>query len=142
MVEESRSWDYRRIQVALSNLEHKIGPQHDCRHSAAARHRAGTRTEPRDHMEGEFLTQKWELIVAADFLTVEMWTRRGLQRFVVLFFIELPTRKVAIADTASVVNGLWMHQIGRNLTDAVDGILRGKRYLMHNLETHCSPRGF
>jgi hypothetical protein len=69
----------------------------------------------------EFLTRHWELIVAADFFTVEVWTRRGLQQFVVLFFIELPTRKVEIAGVATVANGLWMSQIGRNLTDAVEG---------------------
>jgi putative transposase len=80
----------------------------------------------------EFLTRHWELIVAADFFTVEVWTRRGLQRFIVLFFIELSTRKVEIAGIASVANGLWMSQIGRNLTDAVDGILKGKRYLIHD----------
>jgi transposase InsO family protein len=28
--------------------------------------------------------------------------------------------------------GLWMSQVGRNLTDAVDGILNGKRYLIHD----------
>ena len=70
--------------------------------------------------------------MAADFFTVEVWTRRGLQRFIVLFFIELSTRKVEIAGIASVANGLWMSQIGRNLTDAVDGILNGKRYLIHD----------
>src|SRR5712692_6810393 len=32
----------------------------------------------------EFLSRHWELIVAADFFTVEVWTRKGLQRFVVL----------------------------------------------------------
>ena len=80
----------------------------------------------------EFLTRHWELIVAADFFTVEVWTRRGLQRFMVLFFIDLSTRKVEIAGIASVANGLWMSQIGRNLTDAVDGILNGKRYLIHD----------
>jgi len=63
---------------------------------------------------------------------VEVWTRRGPQRFIVLFFIELSTRKVEIAGIASVANGLWMSQIGRNLTDAVDGILNGKRYLIHD----------
>src|SRR5207302_683373 len=78
----------------------------------------------------EFLARHWELIVAADFFTVEVWTRRGLQRFVVLFFIELSTRKVEIAGIAAVANGLWMSQIGRNLTDAVDGILQ--RYLIHD----------
>ena len=60
------------------------------------------------------------------------WTRRGLQRFMVLFFIELSTRKVEIAGIASAANGLWMSQIGRNLTDAVEGILHGKRYLIHD----------
>lgn len=30
------------------------------------------------------------------------------------------------------VNGLWMSQIARNLTDAGDGILTGKRFLIHD----------
>jgi putative transposase len=80
----------------------------------------------------EFLARHWELIVAADFFTVEVWTRRGLQRFVVLFFIDLSTREVEIAGMASTVNGLWMSQIGRKATDAVDGIFWGKRYLIHD----------
>jgi hypothetical protein len=78
------------------------------------------------------LEQHWDLIVAADFFTIEAWTLRGLQRFMVLFFIELSTRKVEIAGIAPIANGLWMNQIGRNLTDAVDGILKDKRYLIHD----------
>jgi len=39
---------------------------------------------------------------------------------------------VEIAGIASNANALWMAQIGRNLTDAEDGILTGKRYLMHD----------
>jgi hypothetical protein len=80
----------------------------------------------------EFLSRHWGLIVAADFFTVEVWTRRGLKRFVVLFFMELSTRKVEIAGIASAASGLWMSQIGRNLTDATDGMLNGKRYLIHD----------
>jgi putative transposase len=80
----------------------------------------------------EFLTRHWELIVAADFFTVEVWTRRGLQRFVVLFFLDLSTRQVEVAGIVSVANGLWMGQVGRKVTDAVDGILLGKRYLIHD----------
>jgi hypothetical protein len=72
------------------------------------------------------------LIVAADFFTVEVWTRRGLQRFRVLFFIDLSTRKVDIGGIGAPANGLWMSQIGRKITDADDGILKGKHYLMHN----------
>ena len=49
-----------------------------------------------------------------------------------LFVIELSTRKVEIAGIAPVADGLWMDQIGRNLTDAGDGILKGKRYLIHD----------
>lgn len=59
-------------------------------------------------------------------------SRHGLQRFFVLFFIELSTRKVEIAGIASAASGLWMSQIGRNLTDAPYGILHGKRYLIHD----------
>ncbi len=80
----------------------------------------------------EFLSQHWELIVAADFFTVEVWTRRGLQRYIVLFFIELSTRRVEVAGIASVANGLWMSQIARNISDSVDGLLTGKRYLIHD----------
>jgi hypothetical protein len=39
---------------------------------------------------------------------------------------------VEIAGIASSANGLWMSQIGRRVTDAVDGILNGKRYLIHD----------
>jgi len=80
----------------------------------------------------EFLRQHWELIVAADFFTGEVWTRKGLRRFFILFFIDLPTRKVEIAGIAANANGLWMSQVGRNITDAVEGILKGKRYLIHD----------
>jgi hypothetical protein len=79
----------------------------------------------------EFLTRHWDLMVAADFFTVEVWTRRGLQRFLILFFIDLSTRKVEIAGIAQAANGLWMSQIARNLTDVEPGILTGKRYLIH-----------
>jgi len=64
--------------------------------------------------------------------TIEVWTPTGLRRFVVLFFMELSTRRVEIGGVASRVNGLWMTQIARNLTDDVDGFLKGKRYLIHD----------
>jgi hypothetical protein len=70
--------------------------------------------------------------VAADFFTIEVWTAKGLQRFMVLFFIELSTRRVEIAGISASANGLRMSQIARNLTDSVDGLLTGKRYLIHD----------
>src|SRR3954452_25261763 len=71
----------------------------------------------------EFLKRHWELIVAADFFTIEVWTSKGLTRYLVLFFMDLSIRKVAIASIASHANGLWMSQVVRHVTDAVDGIL-------------------
>src|SRR6516165_6771120 len=131
MAKENRSWGYRRMQGALSNLGHEVG------RGTIAEMLARHGLEPAPGRERkttwkEFLTQHWNLIVAADFFTIEAWTRRGLQRFVVLFFMELSTRKVEIAGIASSPSGLWMNQVGRNLTDAVDGLLKGKRYLIHD----------
>jgi hypothetical protein len=70
--------------------------------------------------------------VAADFFTIEVWTAKGLQRYIVLFFIELSTRRVEIAGISAAANGLWMSQIARNLTDTADGFLTGKRHLIHD----------
>src|SRR6266850_1721448 len=131
MAEENRDWGYRRIQGALFNLGHELARST----IAEILKRHGIEPAPersRKTTWKEFLSRHWELIVAADFFTVEVWTRRGLQRFVVLFFIELSTRKVEIAGIAAVANGLWMSQIARNLTDADEGILAGKRYLIHD----------
>jgi transposase InsO family protein len=40
--------------------------------------------------------------------------------------------QVEIGGIASSVNGLWMAQIARNITDAIDGFFKGKRYLIHD----------
>ena len=90
MAEENRDWGYRRIEGALSNLGHQLA------RSTIARilERHGIEPAPersRKTTWKEFLSRHWELIVAADFFTVEVWTRRGLQRFIVLFFIDLST---------------------------------------------------
>jgi transposase InsO family protein len=72
------------------------------------------------------------VIVAADFFTIEVWTRKGLTRFVVLFLIDLSSRRVEFAGLARQANGLWMSQIARNLSDSAEGFLLGKRYLIHD----------
>jgi putative transposase len=131
MARENRDWGYGRIEGALSNLGHKLARST----IAEILKRHGIEPAPERKKKTtwkEFLAQHWEVLVAADFFTVEVWTRRGLQRFMVLFFIELATRKVEIAGIASVANGLWMIQIARNVTDPFDGILKGKQYLIHD----------
>lgn len=131
MANENRTWGYRRLQGAISELGHKLARST----IAAMLRKHGIEPAPersRKTTWKEFLSQHWEFIVAADFFTVEVWTWKGLKRFFVLFFIDLSTRKVEIGGIASTANGLWMSQIGRNITDATDGILNGKRYLIHD----------
>jgi putative transposase len=99
MAEENRDWGYRRIQGALSNLGYEMARST----VADILKRHGIEPAPersRKTTWKEFLTRHWELIVAADFFTVEVWTRRGLQRFLILFFIELSTRRVEVVDRA------------------------------------------
>ncbi|MFL6415626.1 MAG: IS3 family transposase [Bryobacteraceae bacterium] len=131
MAEENRDWGYRRIQGALSNLGYA------CARSTIADilRRHGIKPAPdrnRKTTWTEFLKRHWELIVSADFFTTEIWTANGQTRYLVLFFIDLSTRKVEIAGIASRANGLWMSQVGRHITDAVDGFLNGKRFLIHD----------
>jgi putative transposase len=131
MAEENRDWGYRRIEGALSNLGHKLARST----IAEILRRHGVEPAPERKKKTtwkEFLAPHWDILVAADFFTVEVWTRKGLQRFMVLFFIELSTRQVEIAGIASVANGLWMTQIAKQVTDPMEGILKGKRYLIHD----------
>ena len=83
----------------------------------------------------EFLRAHWEVLGATDFFTVEVWTLHGLVRYHVLFVIRLSSRKVHIAGIIPEPDGQWMKQIGRNLTDCVDGFLCGCRYLIHDRST-------
>ena len=71
-------------------------------------------------------------IAATDFFTVEVLTLAGLVRYYVLFVIDIETRRVQIAGLVRQPHGAWMKQVARNLTDAVDGALKGKRYLIHD----------
>ena len=131
MAAENRDWGYTRIIGALSNLGHELA-----RGTVAnILKRNGIEPAPersRKTTWKEFLTQHWDLIVAADFFTIEVWTAKGLQRFMVLFFTDLSTTRVEIAGISDSGNGVWMTQIARNLTDSVDGLLTGKRYLIHD----------
>ena len=80
----------------------------------------------------ESLKMHWEVLGATDFFTVEVWTLHGLVRYHVLFGIRLSTRAVHVAGIVPEPDGLWMKQVGRNLTDDVDGFLSGCRYLIHD----------
>src|SRR3989442_2849309 len=90
MARENRGWGYRRIQGALANLGHLLA--YNTIADILRRH--GIEPAPersRKTTWKEFLRSHWDQIVAGDFFTIEVWTPTGLQRFVVLFFMELST---------------------------------------------------
>lgn len=87
-----------------------------------------------------FLASHWESIAATDFFTVEAWTKTGLSRFLVLFVIDISTRRVQIAGIHRNPTEKQMLQWARNLTDAEDGFLKGKRVLIHDRDPLFTSR--
>jgi putative transposase len=79
MAVENRDWGYRRIQGALANLGREVA-----RGTVAnILKEHGLEPAPERNWKTtwkEFLSRNWEVIVAADFFTVEVWTRSGLTR--------------------------------------------------------------
>jgi len=71
-------------------------------------------------------------LAAIDFFTVEIHTWSGLVRYMVLFAVELHSRKVEVTGIIPQANGQWMKQMGRNLSDPMSGFLKGKRYVIHD----------
>jgi hypothetical protein len=88
MAQENRTWGYDRLQGALKNLGHDVSPNTVAnilkRHGIEAAPERKTKTTWK-----EFLQQHTDQIVATDFFTVEVWTRAGLQRFLILFLTAI-----------------------------------------------------
>jgi len=92
---ENPRWGYTRIQGALCNLGHEVGRGT----IATILKREGIEPAPERGKRtpwSVFLKAHWRTIVAADFFTAEVWTRRGLITHYVLFIIELAERIVHI----------------------------------------------
>jgi putative transposase len=127
MARENDGWGYTRIKGALQNLGYKVGRgtiQRILREN-------GIDPAPLRGMPwGTFIKAHLGAIVGMDFLTVEVVTLLGLVRYHVLFVIDIESRRVEIAGIGRDPCGRWMEQMARNLVDAVDGFLAGKRYLL------------
>ena len=134
MAMENRDWGYRRIQGALANLGHAVA------RGTVANILKEHGLEPAPERERkltwrEFLTRHRDVNSGCGFLhELEAWTSRRLTRFLLLFLIDLASRRVESAGIASQANGLWMSQVARNLCDAADGFLIRKRYLEKHKE--------
>lgn len=128
---ENHSWGYYGIEGQMKNLGYKMSRTTIGRVLA----RRGFDPDPKVRKKTtwkEFIRSHWESLAAIDFFTVEIHTWYGLARYMVLFAVELKSRKVEITGIIPQADGEWMKQMGRNLSDPLNGFLRGKRYLIHD----------
>ena len=129
MARENPSWGYTRIRGALSNIGYEVGRNTIKRILCDA----GIDPAPKRGKSlswSSFLRAHWGAIAAMDFFTVEVLTIAGLVRYHVLFVIDIATRRVEVAGVVQQPYDEWMQQIGRNLTDAVDGFLLNHSHLI------------
>ena len=81
----------------------------------------------------------WDVLVATDFFTAEVWTTAGLVTYYVLFFIHLASRKVHVAGVTPHPNEAWMVQVARNVTMEEWGFLSPGQYLLHDRDGKYCP---
>jgi putative transposase len=137
LARENPRWGYDRIQGALANLGHKISDTtvknilgaHGIEPAPQRKRRPTWKT---------FLKAHWDVLAAVDFTTVEVWSKKGLVTFYLLFVMELATRRVHFAGVTPAPDDRWMKQIARNLTSVDGGFLVGKRYLLMDRDTKFS----
>ena len=129
LAKENTSWGYTKLRDVIFTLGHEIG------RATVRRILAEDGIEPaperRKHMPwATFLRAHWGAIATMDFFKVEVMTLTGAVRYSVLVVMDLENRHVEVAGIVREAYEQWMIQIVRHLTDAVDGFLIGKSYVI------------
>jgi transposase InsO family protein len=138
MARENPSWGYDRIQGALGNLGHQISDR-TVGNILKANGIEPVPDRKRQITWKTFLKAHWGVLGAIDFTTIEVWTKEGLVTYYLLFVMEIATRRVHFAGCSVNHDEAWMMQIARNLTDAFDGFLNGKRYVLMDRDGKFCP---
>ena len=87
-----------------------------------------------------FIKSHFDVLTATDFFTVELLTRRGLVTCMVLFVIDISTRKVNIAGIKTDPDSKWTDQIARNLVDCEEGFLKDKTHLIRDRDSRFAGK--
>lgn len=129
MAQDYPGWDYTTIRGALHNLGHVVA--REMVRNILKEHGIEPAPERSKRMPWPtFLKAHWNSMAATDLFTVEVWSRFGLTRYYVLFFIKLSNRRVHVAGLTPQPHASWIKQVARDTTDPVDGFLLGIRYLI------------
>ena len=116
VAQENPTWGYTRLRGALKNLGHELG-RNTIKRVLADHGIAPTPERGKSMSWSTFIKAHWGAIAATDLFTVEVVNPFGLVRYHVLFVIDIATRCVCIGGITSDLNGEWMKQVARNLTD-------------------------
>jgi len=132
---DNPSWGYCRIQGELKGLGHRVASST----IANVLREQGIKPPPdRPSSWRAFLRAHWEQLAATDFFAAEVWTPFGLRTYSVLFAMDLSARRVHLAGITRHPGEVFMGQIARDLTDAVDGFLARHRFLICDRYTRSS----
>ena len=138
MARENRSWGYDRIVGALANLGYTVSDQTVGnvlkRHGIVPAPERKTTT-----IWKECIRTHMDVLVATDFFTAEVWTRCGLLKYDVLFFMHLGSRQVHLAGVTLHPNEAWMIQGARKVTMEEWGFLAPGQYLIHDRDGKDCP---
>lgn len=131
IAKDNRDWGYIRIQGQLKYLGFKVTTST----IGKVLKKAGLEPQPdrkRKTTWAEFIKTHWQSLSACDFFTTEIYTVKGLTRYMVFVVIDYATRKVEIAGIVEQAYGDWMKQVAKNLTDPFCGFLKDKKYLIRD----------
>jgi len=131
---ENPDWGYDRIQGVLKNLGIDLADQT----IGNILKENGIEPSPERSTKTSwktFIKSHWDVLASIDFTTVEVWTRKGLITYYLLFVMGPKTRKVHFAGSTTNPNETWLKQIVLNLTDHEDGFLIGSEYLIMDRDT-------
>jgi putative transposase len=137
MANEDPGWGYCRIRGGLKSLYDQVARSTIAK--VLKEHGIPPATG-RPSSWRTFIKSHAAVITAADFFTTEVWTARGLVTHYTLFVIDIATRRVHIAGTTVNPTSAWMARAARNLTDCMDGFLKGKRYLIVDCDVLFSEK--
>ena len=134
MAKENPEWGLTTIMGALANLGHEVA--RGTVSNILKAHGIEPAPERSKRMPwSTFLKAHWDSMAATDLFTVAIWSRFGLTRYYVLFFIKLSSRRVCVAGITTPPHASWIKQIARNVTDPIDGFLLGTSYLIMDRDT-------
>ncbi len=134
MAKENPGWGLTTIMGALANLGHEVG--RGTVSNILKEHGIEPAPERSKRMPSStFLKAHWDSMAATDLFTVEVWSRFGLTRYYLLFFIKLSNRRVHVAGITPHPHAGWIKQIARQITDPFDGFLLGAHYLIMDRDT-------